>query len=733
MSSETLVPNGLLVQTNLTGALSAINADDSTWLTATVNNAASFVRVSFPTPAKLPAIGAGLQNFSVKYRVTPNAGLITFTAYLYENGSIRNSGASIDAWASTSTAGATRDIAWNANLLSAADGSQVEVEIVTTFVGGGPGSRTTGEFQFIDWDVQHQGVSGTGASSAQSATTSGTAIREHVGAGAASAQAATVAGEAVWTPTNAGFCVSGPATVAGAGYVIEDTSWTPADITTEVWLDANDTATLTIVNFQSDDRITRWGDKSGNDYSPSVSSFSYTRSPVHRVAAQNGLNVVRFDGVDDYLKTAASNIMRNIPSALVYIAAKYNTANSSPKVLADVAHNTAFLGYRAQIVQSSSYSTAGNPTDGGAITASSDFSLTPDTGWHIQGGILEYTAKWIRTVVDGTIRHSANATGWSGGNTSDTAARHFAVGAQILAAYPDGRNFSPADIGEVIIVASDVTAATRQKIEGYLAWRWGLGASLPSGHPYENGPPQNSATYNALVADSGPLGAPSVIAARSVDAWASDASLLGAPHVKAASTSGLINVPSMLQSPAVWSYVDFTAALTGSEPEIYVMELTTPGGSVRVPVSSWSATLQTGSDNAAQCIVPAAFDWMEYISDASAFSIYRTVLLHGQEYAELMSSSSLELTQFTQSSSGIVCTLSGRSAGYDAETDPETVYDRTLTGIRSISSGRRVRCDIDFLLKPGHRAFARGSEIIVGKIGYYVARGIAYMDVWEAE
>ena len=44
-------------------------------------------------------------------------------------------------------------------------------------------------------------------------------------------------------------------------------------------------------------------------------------------------------------------------------------------------------------------------------------------------------------------------------------------------------------VGEFIIVADDVTDETRQKIEGYLAWKWGLQDDLPEGHPYETGAP----------------------------------------------------------------------------------------------------------------------------------------------------------------------------------------------------------------------------------------------------
>jgi len=738
MSSETLVPDGLLVQTNLTGALSAINVDDSTWLTATVNNAASIVRVSFPTPAKNPKSGAGLQNFTVKYRVTPNAGLITFTAYLYENGAIRNSGASIDAWASSSAAGATRDIAWDASLLSTADGSQVELHVVTTFVGGGPGSRTTGEFQFIDWDVQHQGVSGSGAVTAQAATSSGTAIRDHVGAGAAAAQVASVAGEAVWVPTNAGFCVSQSATVTGSGYVLEDNTWTPADITTKVWLDATDDSTLTLYGVGV--LVQTWGDKSGNNHN--ISSVSTSRAPAKSTAVQNGLNVITFDGVDDFLRTGPLNLLRNVSSAQVFAVFQYLDVNTDDERIFQIRNGNPvdeFDDDRAYAegysTVSSRYAMGGSNTDSAAGTLYITNYFT-DQSWRNVAWTFDYAGSSMSLWVDGTNR--GTSTGWgNGSNTSDTDSTRFIVGAGEFTASgtPNGLYFSHSRIGELIILENDVTTLTRQKIEGYLAWKWGLDGNLPSGHPYENGPPLNAAVYNALISDTGPLGAPSVFAARQVDAWASDGSLLGAPHVKSASTSGLISVPTMLQSPAVWSYFDFTPILTGTEPEVYIMELITPGGAVRVPISSWSATLQTGSDNSAQCVIPAAFDWMEYISDASSFSIYRTAQISGQEHAELMSSSTLDLAQYTRSSSGIVCTLTGHSSGYDEETDPESVYDRMLTGIQSISSGtvKRVRCSIDFLLRPGHRAIVRESEIIVGKIGYYVTKKIAYMDVWEAE
>lgn len=42
---------------------------------------------------------------------------------------------------------------------------------------------------------------------------------------------------------------------------------------------------------------------------------------------------------------------------------------------------------------------------------------------------------------------------------------------------------------EILLYSEALTVAERQTIEGYLAWKWGLVANLPSTHPYKNSPP----------------------------------------------------------------------------------------------------------------------------------------------------------------------------------------------------------------------------------------------------
>jgi hypothetical protein len=48
------------------------------------------------------------------------------------------------------------------------------------------------------------------------------------------------------------------------------------------------------------------------------------------------------------------------------------------------------------------------------------------------------------------------------------------------------------DLGELIITRTALSAAERQRLEGYAAHKWGLAANLPGGHPYQSVPPHLS-------------------------------------------------------------------------------------------------------------------------------------------------------------------------------------------------------------------------------------------------
>ena len=179
---------------------------------------------------------------------------------------------------------------------------------------------------------------------------------------------------------------------------------------------------------------------------------------------------------------------------------------------------------------------------------------------------------------------------------------------------------------------------------------------------------------------------------------------------------------------------DFTSQL-GDATTYYVMDLTTPGGTVRVPISSWQATLQTGLSNYVQCVVPAAQSYVTQINAATQFKILRQVTLPSNFVIEYqMASGPLQTVTLDQGPFRYTATIAGYSSGFAINETPDPAYNRTMQGLRSVSVSEgkaRVRCSIDWLLRPSQRVFAGDRNFIASYINYYVGNNDAYMEVGE--
>jgi hypothetical protein len=238
----------------------------------------------------------------------------------------------------------------------------------------------------------------------------------------------------------------------------------------------------------------------------------------------------------------------------------------------------------------------------------------------------------------------------------------------------------------------------------------------------------------ARVATAGPLGAGAALGQLVAVARAAASGPLGAASVVARiPILATASAPSVLGQAGVLAYHDFTVGL-GDAVTLYVMDLITPMGTVRVPISSWQATLQTGSSNYVQCVIPACTVWQSAINAATEFVVSRrAVLPSGMALEQEMARAPAEQAQFDRGPLRHTCTLSGYSTAFAANANPPAIYDRALTGVRSISSGAsnyRARCAVDWLLRPGHRAFVDGVPFIVSYINYYAPSGFdSYMDV----
>lgn len=238
----------------------------------------------------------------------------------------------------------------------------------------------------------------------------------------------------------------------------------------------------------------------------------------------------------------------------------------------------------------------------------------------------------------------------------------------------------------------------------------------------------------ALARLGAALGAPRSTAAFVPQARIAAQGMLGpVSAITQIDAAALVAAPSPLAHAKAVGHHDFTGQL-GDPTTLFVMDLVTPTGSVRVPISSWQATLQTGSSNYVQCVIPACAMWTEAINAATEFVIYRrAVLPSGKAIEYEMARAPAGQLQFDRGPQRHTCTLSGYSDAFaDSAGPPPAAYDRALTGVRSISSGKsyRVRCAVDWLLRPGHRAFVSGAPFVVKFINYYApSEWDSYMDV----
>lgn len=281
--------------------------------------------------------------------------------------------------------------------------------------------------------------------------------------------------------------------------------------------------------------------------------------------------------------------------------------------------------------------------------------------------------------------------------------------------------------------------------DGLIAVAGPLGAALVIG-----------AAVLGLSAAASPLRSPAVVAYRTVEGQSEAPGVLASAMVRGAGSTGWSSAPAILGAPvavgsipllsyAAASHVlgeprglgfhDFTGML-GDVVTRYVMDLVIEGEAVRVPISSWQATLQTGASCYVQCVVPACMDWTGQINAADEFVISRVADAPTGEITYEMARSPLEQVSMARGPTNYTATLSGYADAFAADEDPDTTFDRTLTGIRSITTGTsptRVRSAIDWLLRPGQRAYyADGASFVVGFINYYVPTGNdAYMDVGE--
>ena len=244
--------------------------------------------------------------------------------------------------------------------------------------------------------------------------------------------------------------------------------WTPSATTTALWLDAADDATIT----QSGGRVSQWADKSGNGRH--VIQANAAAQPFFTADALNGHPVVSFNGDTVLLTSGNFPEIGNAEFSVFWVHTKTSANNGGVFGWGNTGTALQACGFYDDGTYRGMAFAGGNFYNTGPISAGYNvWAYTKSAG-----AISATSGLTKNGAAAGTSGHSSN--------TPNIASQPFALG--------QWANFSAGarligSVAELIVLPVAADTATRQKVEGYLAHKWGLAASLPSAHPYKSAPP----------------------------------------------------------------------------------------------------------------------------------------------------------------------------------------------------------------------------------------------------
>lgn len=234
--------------------------------------------------------------------------------------------------------------------------------------------------------------------------------------------------------------------------------FTPSDITgLSLWLDAADDTTLTV----SGTDITRWNDKSaiGNSYQATAGNY-----PTYSLDS-TGYNKygVYFDGVNDHM-IPVNTALRSLNGSqwTTFFVIRLTGSTDNFMSVYRTTQSGLWIRYNVSGSQWSFYiiNSEVNPSLS-LVNSNGVFTDVISSSSHIvyqNGTQLGNTAGGNSTSYSETITLGGNGTGES----------------------MTGFMFE-----FIIYNGATLSNLNRQKVEGYLSWKWGLQSSLPTNHPYK--------------------------------------------------------------------------------------------------------------------------------------------------------------------------------------------------------------------------------------------------------
>lgn len=243
-------------------------------------------------------------------------------------------------------------------------------------------------------------------------------------------------------------------------------NWTPSNATVEVrlWLDGADSDRVQLAGSV----VSNWLDKSGNALNFVQATDSYR--PTYNSAGLDGKGTIEFDGVDNRLGTPdAAAVQFGTNDFACYFVGMTTSTNDEDGTFVSKNYNgfesyrlrDNFGGYMAGASKNAWYS--------GALVENEYAVLA-----HLRTGSVNMV--WVNGVC-GTISPTNT------GSVSKSGTGLY------LGARAGTANWLEGGIAEIVILYGTISQADMQRMEGYLAHKWGLEANLPAEHPYKSAAP----------------------------------------------------------------------------------------------------------------------------------------------------------------------------------------------------------------------------------------------------
>jgi hypothetical protein len=269
-------------------------------------------------------------------------------------------------------------------------------------------------------------------------------------------------------------------------------AWTPAELGADLalWLDADDAGTITL----NGSNVSQWDDKSGN--ARHVSQGSASAQPEFAATGLNSKPTLRFNS-----PTSGRHLLSsvNFPSM---------TGGVSAIVVSQVETQANWNGYvsvGALVANTSNFEfyrqTGGN--SGNLVIAANRDQPGGNPNFRYRNNTDTPPAQGSPHIATAVISGATGLAGFmsvnGGGNlslgTEHPTGTFIPQGTGIIrvgVGYFSGDTAASAmrgRISEIVMSASPWATDDRQRLEGYLAWKWGLEANLPVDHPYKTTPP----------------------------------------------------------------------------------------------------------------------------------------------------------------------------------------------------------------------------------------------------